>query len=48
VAAWLIARLKGLEEAREVLHYFAPVNEKELYLERALAHITPSLQGLPA
>jgi transcriptional regulator GlxA family with amidase domain len=40
VSAWLIARLKGLEAAREVLHYFAPVGEKELYVERAMAHVT--------
>lgn len=41
IAAWLIARLKGLDAAREVLHYFAPVGEKEAYVERALAHVAP-------
>lgn len=40
VAGWLIARLKGLDAAREVLHYFAPVNEKDAYVDRALQHIT--------
>lgn len=39
VSAWLIARLKGLDAAREVLHYFAPVGEKEPYVARALQHI---------
>jgi transcriptional regulator GlxA family with amidase domain len=43
ISAWLIARLKGLEQAREVLHYFAPVGEKDAYIERALAHIQPNL-----
>lgn len=43
ICAWLIARLKGLEQAREVLHYFAPVGEKDAYVERALAHIQPNL-----
>lgn len=43
ISAWLLARLKGLAEAREVLHYFAPVNEKELYVERALSQIQPYL-----
>jgi len=43
ICAWLIARLKGLEQAREVLHYFAPVGEKEVYVDRALAHIQPNL-----
>lgn len=43
ISAWLIARLKGLEQARQVLHYFAPVNEKDAYVERALAHIQPNL-----
>ena len=39
LSAWLIARLKGLDAAREVLHYFAPVGEKDLYVERALGHL---------
>ena len=43
LVAWLIARLKGLEAAREVLHYFAPVGEKQAYVERALAHVAPAL-----
>jgi transcriptional regulator GlxA family with amidase domain len=43
VSAWLVARLRGLEAAREVLHYFAPVGEKEIYVQRALSHIEPSL-----
>jgi transcriptional regulator GlxA family with amidase domain len=43
VSAWLIARLKGLEAAREVLHYFAPVGEKESYVQRGMSHIESSL-----
>jgi transcriptional regulator GlxA family with amidase domain len=39
ISAWLISRLKGLEPAREALHYFAPVGEKDEYVSRALAHI---------
>lgn len=46
LSAWLIARLKGEEAAREVLHYFAPVGEKELYVQRALQHITASAKDL--
>ncbi len=45
LSAWLIARLKGLDAAREVLHYFAPVGEKEAYVERALGHIGTALTG---
>ena len=45
IAAWLIARLKGATEAREVLHYFAPVGEKEEYIARALAHVNQYLPG---
>jgi len=45
LSAWLVANLKGLEAAREVLHYFAPVGEKEVYVERALAHVA---QASPA
>jgi transcriptional regulator GlxA family with amidase domain len=43
ISAWLIARLRGVEQAREVLHYFAPVGEKDVYVERALAHIQSNL-----
>lgn len=48
VSAWLIARLKGMEAAREVLHYFAPVNEKDEYVARALAHIEPNFADAQA
>jgi transcriptional regulator GlxA family with amidase domain len=44
LVAWLIARLKGVEAAREVLHYFAPVGEKQACVERALGHVTPYLE----
>ena len=44
ISAWLIARLKSTQHAQEVLHYFAPVGEKEEYVARAMAHISrPSL-----
>jgi transcriptional regulator GlxA family with amidase domain len=39
VSAWLLARLKGTETAREVLHYFAPVGEKDESVARGMAHI---------
>ena len=39
LAAWVIARLQGLQAARDALHYVAPVGEKELYVERALGHV---------
>ncbi|WP_426304284.1 DJ-1/PfpI family protein [Acidovorax facilis] len=39
LAAWLIARLEGPEAAREVIHYFAPVGEKEEYVARAMGRI---------
>ena len=42
ISAWLIARLRSAEQAREVLHYFAPVGEKEAYVSRALSHISMS------
>ncbi len=40
LAAWLIARLVGPEAAREVIHYFAPVGEKDEYVARAMGHVT--------
>ncbi len=39
LAAWVIARLVGLEEAEKAIHYVAPVGEKELYVQRAMDHI---------
>jgi transcriptional regulator GlxA family with amidase domain len=47
LAAWVIARLQGLEAARAALHYVAPVGEKDEYVERALRHIMPSLPAAP-
>ncbi|PIF92603.1 DJ-1/PfpI family protein [Acidovorax sp. 62] len=44
LVAWLIARLKGLDAAREVLHYFAPVGEKQEFIDRALGHVLPTLE----
>ncbi|UUZ69610.1 DJ-1/PfpI family protein [Polaromonas sp. P2-4] len=43
ISAWMIARLKGVEKAREVLHYFSPVGEKDEYVARALSHINANL-----
>jgi transcriptional regulator GlxA family with amidase domain len=44
LAAWIIARLQGEEAARNAVHYVAPVGEKEHYVERAMANITPYVQ----
>lgn len=43
LAAWVIARFEGIEAARSALHYVAPVGEKELYVDRAMANVTPYL-----
>ncbi|PVM91828.1 DJ-1/PfpI family protein [Caulobacter endophyticus] len=43
LAAWTIARLAGLEQAQAAIHYVAPVGEKDVYVARALAAITPYL-----
>ena len=43
LAAWLIARLRGTQAARDALHYVAPVGEKEEYVERAWRAIGPYL-----
>ncbi|WP_374556947.1 DJ-1/PfpI family protein [Aquitalea pelogenes] len=45
LAFWLIARLEGMQAAREALHYVAPVGEKEDYLARALQHVSPYLSA---
>jgi transcriptional regulator GlxA family with amidase domain len=43
LAAWIIARSEGVEAAKAALHYVAPVGEKDVYVGRALNHITPYL-----
>lgn len=47
LVAWLLARLHSVEAAREVLHYFAPVGEKTLYVERAMAHLERCMSRAP-
>ena len=44
LAAWLIARLEGIEAARGAIHYVAPVGEKDDYVARAMANIAPFLE----
>lgn len=43
LAAWFIARLESVESARSAIHYVAPVGEKETYVTRAMANISPFL-----
>ncbi|QYD73507.1 DJ-1/PfpI family protein [Paraburkholderia edwinii] len=44
LAAWVIARLEGVEAARNAMHYVAPVGEKDDYVERAMRNIMPFLE----
>ncbi|MEM4990129.1 DJ-1/PfpI family protein [Collimonas sp. H4R21] len=44
LAAWIIARLEGVEAAESALHYVAPVGEKEEYVSRAMRNIAPYLK----
>lgn len=48
LAAWVIARLEGIEAARSAMHYVAPVGEKDDYVARAMRNITPFLEGAVA
>ena len=48
LAAWIIARFEGVEAARSAMHYVAPVGEKEEYVLRAMRHVSPHLQEVPA
>ncbi len=43
LAAWMIARLEGVEAAKGALHYVAPVGEKDDYVERSMRAIAPYL-----
>lgn len=48
LAAWVIARLVGVDEAESAIHYVAPVGEKEDYVARAMRNITPYLAPVAA
>jgi transcriptional regulator GlxA family with amidase domain len=43
LATWMIARGAGVSEAEAAMHYVAPVGEKETYVVRSLAVISPFL-----
>jgi hypothetical protein len=45
LAAWVIARLEGVEAAASAMHYVASVGEKEEYVARAMRNIAPFLEG---
>jgi transcriptional regulator GlxA family with amidase domain len=45
LAAWIIARGSSLRDAEEAIHYVAPVGEKEVYVERALAVVSPFIDA---
>ena len=49
LAAWVITRLLGRDEAVGALHYVAPVGEKQDYIDRAWRNIEPYLAAeIPA
>ncbi|MBU7574759.1 MAG: DJ-1/PfpI family protein [Hydrogenophaga sp.] len=43
LAAWIIARLEGIEAAESALHCVAPVGEKDQFVSRAMSNILPFL-----
>lgn len=43
LATWIIARGATLSEAKEAVHYVAPVGEKDAYVERAVSVVSPFL-----
>ena len=48
LAAWMIARLEGVDAARSAIHYVAPVGEKDEYVSLAMRNIAPFLHALTA
>ena len=45
LAAWVIARLVGIDAAKSAMHDVAPVGEKDDYVSRAMRHIAPFIEG---
>jgi transcriptional regulator GlxA family with amidase domain len=46
LAAWVIARAAGRDEAEAVVHYVAPIGEKDAWTARAMAAVGPYLEPL--
>jgi transcriptional regulator GlxA family with amidase domain len=44
LALWVMCRGVGIEEAKDVIHYVAPVGQKDEYLARALGVVEPHLK----
>lgn len=43
LAAWVIAKLSSLNEAKEAINYVAPVGQKDDYVERIISVVQPFL-----
>ncbi|TAL65591.1 MAG: AraC family transcriptional regulator [Legionella sp.] len=43
LSAWIIAKLDNLETAKKALHYFAPMGEKDEFVEKAVKNISAYL-----
>ena len=41
LTGWVIAKLDSLDTAIKALHYFAPVGEKDLFVEKAVDLLKP-------
>jgi transcriptional regulator GlxA family with amidase domain len=46
LAAWMIARTATIQDAKDAIHYVAPVGEKAEYVMRAMAAVRPYLPQL--
>ncbi len=45
LAAWIIARLIGIDAAQAAIHYVAPVGEKDEYVSRAIGNVSRYLSA---
>jgi transcriptional regulator GlxA family with amidase domain len=43
LATWMIARMGSVADAQDAIHYVAPVGEKQAWVARAMAVVTPFL-----
>jgi len=44
LAAWVIARLEGVEAMKSAIDYVAPVGEKEAYVELVMQQVMPFIE----
>lgn len=41
LASWILLKLGSLQDAKDAIHYVAPVGQKDIYVDQAIAAVSP-------